>query len=138
MSAFADGMEALARLRLKASGLRVDAHGSARFAARKISARQGGRLVIGEGSLVEGGIAFERAGAEVRIGARSFVNAQLAAAERISIGDDVLVAWGATIVDHDSHSLAFSKRKDDVTLWARGEKCWDDVPIDPIVICDKT
>ena len=137
MTTLNDAIEALARLRLRASRLRIDAHPSARFAARKIVARQGGRLVIGEGSLLEGGVAFERAGAEVHIGSRSFVNAQLAAAQCITIGDDVLVAWGVTIVDHDSHSLTFSKRKDDVTLWARGEKRWDDVPVAPVKIGDK-
>ena len=137
MNAIEGTLEAVARLRLKAAGLHVEAAPSARYSARKISAPHGGRLVIGQGSLVEGGIAFEQAGAEVRIGARSFVNAQLAAAELITIGDDVLVAWGVTIVDHDSHSLVFGKRKDDVSLWARGEKRWDDVPVEPVTVGDK-
>lgn len=137
MNTFNGGLEAVARLRLKIAGLHVEAAPSARYSARKISAPHGGRLVIGQGSVVEGGVAFERAGAEVRIGARSFVNAQLAAAELITIGDDVLVAWGVTIVDHDSHSLVFSKRKDDVSLWARGEKRWEHVPVALVTVGDK-
>src|SRR5207253_1878760 len=65
------------------------------------------------------------------------MNGHVAAATSVTIGDDVLMAWGVTIVDHDSHSLAFSKRADDVAMWMRGEKDWTHVPTKPVVVGNK-
>ena len=103
----------------------------------RVAAKRGCVLRVGAGSLVEGMISFERPDARVSIGARTFMNGQLAAATEITVGDDVLMAWGVTVVDHDSHSLAFSRRAQDVAMWARGEKDWTHVPTKPVTIGDK-
>jgi galactoside O-acetyltransferase len=50
-------------------------------------------------------------------------------ADCIEIGDDVMISWGSTIVDHHSHSLSASRRSGDVERWLAGEKVWTDVKI---------
>ncbi len=50
--------------------------------------------------------------------------ARLVCAEQITLGDDVLIAWGCTIVDHNSHALSWTKRQNDVLLWLEGKKDW--------------
>ena len=53
------------------------------------------------------------------------------------MGDDVIISWGVTIVDHDSHALHWSLRKHDVSAWSRGEKDWTSVSISPVIIGSK-
>jgi acetyltransferase-like isoleucine patch superfamily enzyme len=58
-----------------------------------------------------------------------------------------MISWGCTIVDHDSHSLNWRERADDVARWreglrngmegAAGLKNWDRVPKASIKIRDK-
>jgi galactoside O-acetyltransferase len=55
----------------------------------------------------------------------------------IAIGDDVIISWSVTIVDHDSHSLLWDRRRNDVADWMRGEKRWDGITIKPVSIRDK-
>jgi galactoside O-acetyltransferase len=59
-------------------------------------------------------------------------------AERIDIGDDVLIAWGCTIVDHDSHPVAWSHRQHDVVAYGNGKKDWSKVKIRPVRIGNKS
>jgi galactoside O-acetyltransferase len=61
----------------------------------------------------------------------------LVCAESITIGDDVLMSWGVTVVDHDSHSLAWSQRRNDVLDWGQGRKDWTHVPVAPVTIQNK-
>jgi galactoside O-acetyltransferase len=95
-------------------------------------------LSIGQKSIVHASITFDRPGSRLEIGARTFVGAsRLVCAESISIGDDVLIAWGCTLVDHDSHSLAWKHRLNDVVEWGEGRKDWTHVARSPIVIADR-
>lgn len=95
-------------------------------------------LRVGENALIHGSLLYERPGAEIEIGKRTYVgDSMLVTATRISIGDDVLVSWGVTIVDHDSHALDFTDRSRDVLLWAEGRKEWSKVPTAPVRIADK-
>jgi acetyltransferase-like isoleucine patch superfamily enzyme len=83
-------------------------------------------------------VVFEREGASLLVGDRTSVgNSTFAIASRVEIGNDVLMAWGCTIVDHNSHSVRFSDRKDDVCNWYMGVKDWSRVEIKPVVIQDK-
>lgn len=101
----------------------------ARVAFRKIRLAEGCALTIGAGSIVEAAIAFDRPGAVITIGTRTFVGAStLVSAESLEIGDDVLISWGCTIVDHDSHALAWKARSGDVANWYVGRKDWTAVP----------
>jgi galactoside O-acetyltransferase len=105
---------------------------------RRVRRAAGNRLQIGDESIVHANITFEDRGGDIRIGDRSFVGlANLTCYRGISIGDDVLVSWGVTVVDHDSHNLNWELRKSDVREWARGRKDWSNVPHAPVVIADK-
>lgn len=97
------------------------------------------QVEVGEGSLISGRIVFERDHAILSIGTRTFLGGGtlLDVSDRIAIGDDVLIAWGTTIVDHNSHSISFSKRKNDVLDWQCANKDWSNVPIAPVKIEDK-
>ena len=53
------------------------------------------------------------------------------------IGDDVLIAFDVLIMDHDSHSLVFDERRNDVQEWMRGKKDWSHVMMVPVIIKDK-
>jgi acetyltransferase-like isoleucine patch superfamily enzyme len=108
------------------------------FSWRRVRRASGNRLKIGSESVVHANISFEDRGGEIRIGDRSFVGlANLTCYRRISIGDDVLVSWGVTIVDHDSHNPNWELRRSDVREWAQGRKDWSNVAHAPVVIANK-
>jgi len=101
----------------------------AKVSFEKIALRSSSRISIGSGSIVDASIVFERDEGEVVIGCNTFVGAStLICAESINIGDDVLIAWGCTFIDHDSHSVDWETRRDDVTSWFQHKKDWINVP----------
>jgi len=106
-----------------------------------LSARQpdGCSLSIGAGSNVEGSLVLERASARISIGSRTHVGGGtlLAAASSIEIGDDVLIAFEALVMDHNSHSLKFRERRNDVRDWLQGTKDWSTVATAPVKISNK-
>lgn len=107
---------------------------------RRVTMQPGSRLKIGEGSIVEGSLVFERAGGEIVIGRDTFIGGSLiACSTRVEIGDDVLISWGCNIVDHNSHSIAWSKRQNDVRDWYKGReaKDWSNVDVAPVRIGNK-
>jgi acetyltransferase-like isoleucine patch superfamily enzyme len=95
-------------------------------------------LTIGDHSMVEGHLVFERPNAVISIGRRTFVNGSLIASTQIEIGDDVLIAWGVSIVDHDSHAISFSERSRDVENWMEHRKDWTYVNTAPVYIDSKS
>lgn len=95
-------------------------------------------LAIGAGSIFEGSIAADRTGCSVSIGDRTFFGqSTIVTAERVDIGDDVLVSWGCTIVDHDSHALDWQERQRDVAEHYHGRKDWTHVRVRPVRIGNK-
>lgn len=105
---------------------------------RLIRLRNGCVVGVGTGSILQAKVFFDRTDAALTVGNRTFVgNSTIVVANRVEIGDDVLVAWGCTIVDHDSHAMRFSDRRNDVTAWLHGKKDWDRVEIEPVKIGDK-
>jgi acetyltransferase-like isoleucine patch superfamily enzyme len=109
-----------------------------KIALQKIIKKEACCVIVGSNSLVQASIVFEKPGASVEVGDRSFIGgSQLICSDHISIGDDVLIAWGCTIVDHDSHSVVFSERRSDVADWIDGMKNWSDVPRARVKISDK-
>lgn len=99
----------------------------------------GCRLKIGSHSDISCNITLERQGAKVQIGSRTYIGGStvIAAANSVTIGDDVLISFGVLIMDHDSHSLSFLKRKNDVLDWLQGKKDWTHVRTAPVKIADK-
>ncbi|MBJ7298107.1 MAG: acyltransferase, partial [Dolichospermum sp.] len=86
---------------------------------------------------VIGTLIFERENASISIGKRVFISGSIIAAQRVDIGDDVLVSWGTTIVDHNSHSTSFTLRSNDAVDWLEGKKDWTHVKIAPVKISNK-
>ena len=105
---------------------------------RRINSAAGNRLVVGQQSIVLANIRFEDVGGSVRIGDRCFIGkSDLVCYRSIDIRDDVIMSWGITITDHDSHSLDWQHRKDDVLEWHSGRKDWSRVANAPVVIESK-
>src|SRR6266568_1361265 len=81
----------------------------------RIAYKPGSLLRIGKGSIVEANIIYDRAGAAITVGENTYIGvSKLCSAERIEFGNDILMAWGGTIVDHDSHPTAWTERSNDV------------------------
>lgn len=94
-----------------------------------------GRVVVGDNSIIRSRIDFDTASGLVTIGSRTYLGAShLVCHSRIDIGDDVIVSWGVTIVDHNSHPLQWRHRKEDVLRWAAGVKVWDGVKVAAVTI----
>ena len=98
----------------------------------------GNMLSVGEDSIVNAAVSFEDTGGTIQIGSRTFIGrSSLVCYRSIVIGDDVIMSWGITIVDHDSHSIDWEKRQHDVRDWSRGQKDWTHVAHAPVVLEDK-
>jgi acetyltransferase-like isoleucine patch superfamily enzyme len=108
-----------------------------------------GRVTIGSNSVLCCRIVLERSEGSVSIGDRSYIGSSaIICAEHIAIGSNVLISWGCTLVDHDSHSLDWRERARDVEEWrqgllsgglssAAGSKNWDVVDRRAITVADK-
>ncbi len=98
----------------------------------------GGTLEIGQATLMHAKVSFDSAEATVKIGDRCYLGrSHLVCHTGISIGDDVIISWGVTIVDHNSHALDWGRRRHDVTNWMKGIKNWVGVKIAPVTIGNK-
>jgi acetyltransferase-like isoleucine patch superfamily enzyme len=98
----------------------------------------GNELKIGSDTIFESRVAFDRPHARIQVGDRCFVGSGLLiASEEIVIGNDVMLSWGVTIVDHNSHAVDFQSRRHDVSNWARGEKDWSRIPRKAVILEDK-
>ncbi len=107
------------------------------------------RVRVGSDSVLACSIVLERGIGSVEIGDRSFIGrSNLVCADEIRIGSDVLVAWGCWFVDHDSHSMVWQDRAEDVERWRLGmragglkaaaeSKDWAPVRTAPIRVDDR-
>lgn len=113
----------------------VSISGDSKVAYRAVHIKDGCNLRIGSGSIVEGSISFDKNDASVTIGDRVFIGASaIVCANRIDVGDDVLISWGCTIVDHNSHATDWKNRSSDVRDWFNGSKDWRFVKTAPVTI----
>jgi acetyltransferase-like isoleucine patch superfamily enzyme len=117
--------------------LNVNLPPSSKLNISRVQLKDGCLVAIDEYSQIDGVLVLERENASIFIGKRVFMNGSLLAAQRIDIGDDVLIAWGVTVVDHNSHSVSFSQRAEDVVNWGVGKKDWTHVKIAPVKIHNK-
>ena len=97
---------------------------------------RGGTLLVGDDSMIEGRIVLARPEARVTIGHRSFIGGgtTVDCSTSIIIGDDVLIAYGGIVMDHNSHSVFFEDRKDDLLAWHRKEYRFSNVACAPTTI----
>jgi acetyltransferase-like isoleucine patch superfamily enzyme len=100
--------------------------------------QRGNQLVIGNQTIFGARVSFEDAAGRIVIGDRTYIGrSHLVCHSRIAIGSDVIISWGVTIVDHDSHATSWAGRANDVLDWAKGIKNWEHVKSSPVVIEDK-
>jgi acetyltransferase-like isoleucine patch superfamily enzyme len=123
--------------RLVASGALVIGDGSI-VEQGVFKLKSNSRIVVGANSRLHCDINLEKESARILIGSRTYVGpSTLIAAERIEIGDDVLIAWGCTFLDFDGHSLSFSKRSEDLRNEIARNINWANTAIRPVVIGNK-
>lgn len=71
-------------------------------------------VTIGKNGLIRAEFIFESSKGEIVIGNNvQLGGAILISRNRIEIKDDVTMAWGITIYDHNSHSILWEERKND-------------------------
>jgi acetyltransferase-like isoleucine patch superfamily enzyme len=124
----------IAFLRLsRIDSVRIAQHSKVNY--KNINFKNNCRLEIGRGSIIEGSISFDKEGACIKIGERVFIGGSLlVCADSIEIGDDVLISWGCTVVDHNSHAIGWKDRSQDVSKWFDGIKDWNAVQTAPVKI----
>jgi len=91
-------------------------------------------------------IYFESGGGKVIIGDRTYIGCStILCRSKIEFGNNIFVAWGAYFYDHDSHSLDFANRQQDIKqqladhrngFFFTKNKNWEVVNTAPIKICD--
>lgn len=104
------------------------------------------QLKIGNDCILKNEIIFEGIKGNVSIGNETFINkdTKIMSVNNISIGSNVTISFGVMIYDHDSHSLDYRERQNDIRkiLETRNlnndieNKNWDSVKSSPIVIGD--
>lgn len=105
-------------------------------------------IKIGNNCMINCDFIFESEKGEIEIGDRTFINGgtSLISRSKIKIGDDVTIAWGCTLYDHNSHSLDWQERQKDLEQQLNDynngldfikNKNWETVKSRPITIEDK-
>ena len=103
-------------------------------------------ITVGEECILANSFIFESDRGEIRIGNRVFINGltQLISRSSIVIEDNVTIAWGCMLYDHNSHSLDPTMRRKDIVqeladYRETGDftrtKDWSVVKSKPIRIC---
>ena len=103
---------------------------------------------IDDDSMIGCNFIFESSTGTVTIGKRTYIGGgtNLIAHSDIVIGDDVTMAWGIYLYTHDSHSLDWKERVNDIARQNEdyragrnfiSSKNWSVVKTAPIHICDK-
>lgn len=103
-------------------------------------------LNIGKDCIISSSFIFESGSGHITVGNHTYLGDSIfISRSSIEIGDNVNIAWGCTIYDHDSHSLDFESRRKDITdelFCLRNNmnfiqnKDWADVHTRPIKICN--
>lgn len=110
-----------------------------------ITNAESNRVKIGKQSIIGASIIFENKGGEVSIGDRVYIgNSKIICKNSITFENDILVAWGVTFYDHNSHSLNYEDRQKDISQVLFDyhnhngnyliNKDWSNVKSHPIVI----
>lgn len=96
-------------------------------------------LQVGDQSLIDGTICFERNDASLQIGRNTAINGgtMFVLSEQSKVGDNVWVSFDCLIMDHDGHSPAsVIRRKDLPNLLSGRAKDWSVVKGAPVHIED--
>lgn len=129
----------LGNLKFKNKFLRFDVNVS--LGSLRLDLRDSNNLEfsVGQDSMLNCKFIFERPGATISVGERTYIgdSTSIIASKEVSIGNDVLISWGVTIVDHNAHSIYWNYRKDDVLMYSCGKKDWSFVDANSISIGDR-
>jgi galactoside O-acetyltransferase len=116
------------------------------FHVHVVNPRKRKYVTIGNDCMLDCQIAFESGEGEVVIGDRVYIgNSKIICRTRIEFGSNIFVAWNAYFYDHDSHSMDYRLRQEDITQqlndYRQGRyfienKNWSVVDTAPIKICD--
>lgn len=103
-------------------------------------------LSIGSDCIIAGNFVFESEEGRISVGNHSYIGGgTYISRSEIDIGNNVTIAWGGIVYDHDSHSLDFMQRRKDIDdeilcICANKNmilsKDWSCVNSKPIKICD--
>ena len=113
---------------------------------RNPSNKQSIYMFVDDNSVVNGNFIFEIESGIIKVGSNTFIGGgNFISIEGIEIGNDVMISWGCTIVDNNSHALSWLERKNDVIDWKRGldenkigaYKDWTHVDRKKVTIKDK-
>ncbi|PTE07673.1 acyltransferase [Mesorhizobium helmanticense] len=117
--------------------LGINVGAGTKMSVRSVRTARKGHHTIGDESNLSCYFSYDRPEAQITIGDRTYIGkSHLVAASRITIGNDVLISWETTIVDHNSHSLDWKQRAHDVVDWNQGKKDWTGIGIAPVTIED--
>jgi acetyltransferase-like isoleucine patch superfamily enzyme len=98
-------------------------------------------IKIGNDCFLSGNIMLHSGTAQVTIGDGVFIGngTTFFCYESITFENDIMVSWGCTFIDTNSHSLTSNERATDVRDWLKGPeyKNWDVVKHAPILIKSK-
>lgn len=104
-------------------------------------------LKTGSHCVLDGSYIFEKETGKITIGDRVHIGgSELISVNEIKVDDDVTIAWGCLIYDHNSHSVNWEERRNDTEqeykdimngLSPIHNKNWDVVKSAPIHICSK-
>jgi len=103
---------------------------------------------IGEKCYIECNFIFEKQSGKINIGDRCSIGGatNLISINEINIGNDVIISYGCTIYDHNSHSIYWNQRKNDVLNIINDfqnesnfikNKDWKNVKTEKVEICNK-
>ena len=106
------------------------------------------KITIGDDCMLSCNFIFESSKGEIEIGDRVFINGgtNIISRYKIKFGNDITVAWGCTFYDHNSHSLDWKERRNDMVQQFKDfkesgdfikNKNWNGVKTRPITIEDK-
>jgi acetyltransferase-like isoleucine patch superfamily enzyme len=98
-------------------------------------------LVVGDDCLLYGKVILHDSNSKITIGNRVFIGegSELNCKKEITIGDDVMLSWGVTVIDTNAHSIHSEQRKNDVLEWKQGPafKNWSHVRSEPVILKNK-
>jgi acetyltransferase-like isoleucine patch superfamily enzyme len=102
-------------------------------------------LVIGDDNILNCKIAFESELGKVTIGNRNYIgDSTIICRSEVIFENDIFVAWGTYFYDHNSHSIDYKERENDIIQQLADHrngklfienKNWDVVATKPIRIC---
>jgi len=121
--------------RLLLQVFRVTVGEGSRLSPTALKTARGGGVRIGKNSIVHCRFARDRQDAQIVIGDRCYIGKSfIVSASNVTIEDDVIISWGVTIVDHNSHAIDWEGRSKDVADWRRNNKDWSNVATSPVVL----